>query len=53
MVRALNEQFEVEVLLPPMPQHAGAYGAALLAMEEADLTDDPEPEESVSKECHR
>ena len=33
MVRALNELLDVEVLLPPMPQHAGAYGAALLALE--------------------
>jgi len=23
---------ETEVLLPPLPQHAGAYGAALLAL---------------------
>lgn len=53
MVRALNEQFEVEVLLPPMPQHAGAFGAALLAMEEADELDDAEAEKSVSKECNR
>lgn len=33
MIRALEEAFETEVLLPPMPQHAGAYGAALLAIE--------------------
>lgn len=33
MVRALEEELEAEVLLPPMPQHAGAYGAALLAAE--------------------
>lgn len=33
MIRGLNEALETEVLLPPMPQHAGAYGAALLAME--------------------
>lgn len=33
MVRALEEELETEVLLPPMPQHAGAYGAALLAAE--------------------
>ena len=32
MVRALEEVFETDVLLPPLPQHAGAYGAALLAM---------------------
>jgi predicted CoA-substrate-specific enzyme activase len=33
MVRALEEVLETEVLLPPLPQHAGAYGAALLARE--------------------
>ncbi len=32
MVRALKEALETEVLLPAMPQHAGAYGAALLAL---------------------
>lgn len=32
MVRALEEVLGVEVHLPPLPQHAGAYGAALLAM---------------------
>ncbi len=34
MIRSLNEVLETEVLLPPMPQHAGAYGAALLAREQ-------------------
>ncbi len=33
MVRALEEKLETAVYLPPMPQHAGAYGAALLAVE--------------------
>jgi predicted CoA-substrate-specific enzyme activase len=33
MLRALNDALETEVLLPPMPQHAGAYGAALIALE--------------------
>lgn len=33
MVRALEEALETDVLLPPMPQHAGAYGAALIALE--------------------
>ncbi len=33
MLRALEEVLEVDVLLPPLPQHAGAYGGALLAME--------------------
>ncbi len=32
MVRALEEVFETKILLPPLPQHAGAYGAALLAI---------------------
>ena len=33
LIRALEEVLETEVLLPPMPQHAGAYGAALIALE--------------------
>ena len=33
MVRALEERLETKVLLPPHPQLAGAYGAALLARE--------------------
>lgn len=33
MVRALEEVFGEPLLLPPLPQLAGAYGAALLAME--------------------
>ncbi len=32
MVRALEEVLERKMLLPPLPQHAGAYGAALLAI---------------------
>lgn len=35
MIRALEEVFETEILLPPLPQHAGAYGAALIARESA------------------
>lgn len=31
--RALEEALETDIFLPPMPQHAGAYGAALLASE--------------------
>jgi len=31
MVRALNEKLDTEVLLGPLPQHAGAFGAALSA----------------------
>jgi predicted CoA-substrate-specific enzyme activase len=33
MSRALSEVLESEILLPPLPQHAGAYGAALMARE--------------------
>lgn len=33
MVRALEEVFAAPLLLPPLPQQAGAYGAALLARE--------------------
>jgi predicted CoA-substrate-specific enzyme activase len=33
MHRALAEVLETEVLLPPLPQYAGAYGAALMARE--------------------
>lgn len=33
LIRALEEILEMEVLLPPLPQHAGAYGAALIAFE--------------------
>jgi predicted CoA-substrate-specific enzyme activase len=35
MVRAMEEVFAAPVLLPPLPQQAGAYGAALLAREHA------------------
>ncbi len=35
MVRALEEALKTEIHLPPKPQHAGAFGAALLAMEAA------------------
>jgi predicted CoA-substrate-specific enzyme activase len=36
MVRALEEVFAIRIVLPPLPQHAGAFGAALLAMESAE-----------------
>lgn len=36
MIAALEEALECPVRLPPMPQHAGAYGAALLAGERSD-----------------
>ena len=50
MNRALSEVLETEVLLPPLPQHAGAYGAALMARETvaADGTKTRAP-----KECQR
>lgn len=35
MVRALEDVLKTEILLPPMPQHAGAYGAALAALQGA------------------
>ncbi len=44
LMRALEEALETQVLLPPMPQHAGAFGAALLAVE----TDTPEKAERSS-----
>lgn len=34
MVRGLEERLETDVFLPPLPQHAGAYGAALIARED-------------------
>ena len=37
MIRSLEEVFESEVLLPPLPQHAGAYGGALAARETAQV----------------
>jgi (R)-2-hydroxyacyl-CoA dehydratese activating ATPase len=40
MVRALEEILKTEVFLPPFPQHAGAYGAALLAMSSQRRTQD-------------
>lgn len=33
LLQALQEVLETELLLPPLPQHAGAYGAALIARE--------------------
>ncbi len=33
LIRALEEVLETDVFLPPMPQYAGAYGAALIAWE--------------------
>ncbi len=38
MRAALNEVLDDEVLLPPRPQFAGAYGAALMAREGSDVT---------------
>jgi predicted CoA-substrate-specific enzyme activase len=45
MVRALGEALRTEVLLPPLPQHAGAFGAALLAMQ----PEEPEAEEPARR----
>ena len=36
---ALNEVLNDEVLLPPLPQFAGAYGAALMAREGRDMSE--------------
>jgi len=47
LTRALEEVLGQEVLLPPMPQHAGAYGAALLALE-----GDPQERSSTSHVAH-
>jgi predicted CoA-substrate-specific enzyme activase len=48
MVRALEERLQTDVLLPPHPQLAGAYGAALLAAESH-----PEPTQPIptNSEC--
>lgn len=32
MIKALEDIFGAKVYLPPLPQHAGAYGAALIAL---------------------
>lgn len=39
MVRALEEVLKVPILLPPLPQQAGALGAALLAMRDVGVAD--------------
>jgi len=49
MVRALAETLETEVLTPPLPQHAGAYGAALLARETATAGSEHRPAEGTPK----
>jgi predicted CoA-substrate-specific enzyme activase len=43
MVKALAEVLKTQILLPPLPQHAGAFGAALLAIT-------PEPHETAPPE---
>lgn len=40
LLRGLEEVLGVAVLLPPMPQHAGAFGAALIASEHAPAATD-------------
>jgi activator of 2-hydroxyglutaryl-CoA dehydratase len=50
MDRALSEVLETHVLLPPLPQHAGAYGAALMARETGASASPGSP---VSEECQR
>jgi predicted CoA-substrate-specific enzyme activase len=49
MVRALEEVLETEVLLPPLPQHAGAYGAALLALESAREGNSPQSRQRTQR----
>lgn len=44
MLRALEETFGGPLLLPPLPQQAGAYGAALLARESACAAAPPQAE---------
>lgn len=55
MVRALQEVLKTEILLPPMPQHAGAYGAALAALQGAPSEARPlniiQPRPEVQRRC--
>ncbi|MCC7291186.1 MAG: hypothetical protein IT449_03875 [Phycisphaerales bacterium] len=58
MVKVLEEVLGASVLLPPLPQQAGAYGAALLAREAQwdDVSEDPGagrrmPGRSACHEC--
>ena len=37
----VEEAFAVQALLPPDPQHAGAFGAALFALQETEKGDEP------------
>ncbi|MBI5864040.1 MAG: ATPase [Planctomycetes bacterium] len=50
MRRALEEILAAPLLLPPLPQQAGAYGAALLAREMAAETDSPQRAQSSQRE---
>lgn len=52
MVKALEETLGVPVHLPPLPQHAGAYGAALLATR-GDEAEPLPPRRTVSLEVIR
>jgi len=51
MSRALSEVLETEVLLPPLPQFAGAFGAALMARER--LAADRQETQAPGGECQR
>lgn len=51
MRRALEEALEVPIHRPPLPQHAGAYGAALLAREGFADTADHVGTEAVVRPC--
>ena len=53
MVRALEEALGTSILLPPLPQHAGAYGAALWARELASGELAPSVSRWRLKERHR
>ena len=39
MVLALEDVFQTQIVLPPLPQHAGAHGAALLASSDSGVAD--------------
>lgn len=53
MVRALEDALGAPILLPPLPQHAGAYGAALLALRHEEPGPEPTTDRLVPLEVHR